>query len=64
MTWGMVTIYGGAAVASAIPRGVAAVVSLTGAYVAFGLLCAILSNLVVEDDEDEPAPEAVESTIP
>ena len=61
-TWGIVAIYGGADPVSAVPRAVAAIVSLLAAYVIFALMCAVLGVLVVEgepgdddDDIEEPA---------
>jgi len=55
-TWGVVTIYGQAMPTSGAPRAVAAVVSLLAAYAIFGLMCAILSNLVIETEQDEDDP--------
>jgi len=53
LSWGMVTIYGGADPTSAVPRGVAAVVSLAAAYALFALACGILSTLVIETEDDD-----------
>lgn len=62
-TWGIATIYGGAAPVSAVPRATAAIVSLFAAYLIFALMCAVLGALGLErqpeaDDSDleRPAP--------
>jgi exosortase/archaeosortase family protein len=62
LTWGVVSIYAHPSPASAMPRAVAAVVSLSAAYVIFGLLCAMLANLVVEVDESNDRRAVAEDT--
>lgn len=50
MTWGLVSIYGGAHPLSPVPRGAAAVVSILLAYVLFAVFLAGLSRVVVSDE--------------
>lgn len=60
MTWGIVTIYCGCSSTSTTPRAVASVISLLAAYLLFGGLCAILSNILIEE---EPPDERVDTGI-
>jgi hypothetical protein len=57
MTWGLMTVYGGALPDSSAPRAVAAVVALLLAWVAFGTASVLLDYFSAREPvEDEPAP--------
>lgn len=62
VTWGLVVIYGQAGATSPTPRGVAAVVSLSAAYVTFGLLAALLSGLFTDSEEEDEEEEGEEES--